>query len=493
MAHALVVDDDVDAAATLRMLIAAENCTVAVAHNLRDARRQIALQQPDIVLLDLKLPDGDGLELLADAQLVANSEVVLCTGHASLETSIEALRLGAADYLVKPINLKQLQGVLSRIMKPAELKAEVEVLTAKLDASGHFGHLWGKSEVMQRIYEQISRVAGTGVTVLITGESGSGKEVAAQTLHDLSRRRKRPFLAVNCGAISPNLIESEIFGHEKGSFTGAERQHQGFFERASGGTLFLDEITEMPQELQVKLLRVLETGRYMRVGSTVGQEADVRIIAATNRSPHQAVAMGKLREDLLYRLNVFPLDLPPLRERLDDVPLLANHFLAAICEQEGQRRRFSAAALERLSQYRWPGNVRELRNAVQRAYVMASSEVIDDSWLPAASAGAAAPVPPLAAAPADDAAAGGSIGAVGTAAAPVDARASYEAEVDCVRLPIGTSLAEAERTLMLATLRHYNHHKERTAAALGISLKTLYNRLKEYAADETARRGNAPD
>jgi DNA-binding NtrC family response regulator len=485
MPHALVVDDDTDAAASLRMLIAGEKFTVSVAHNLRDAKRQISLQQPDILLLDLRLPDGNGMDLLGDPLLVANSEVVLCTGHASLETSIEALRLGAADYLVKPINLKQLQGVLSRIMKPAALKAEVATLNAKLSTSGHFGHLWGKSAPMQRIYEQISRVAGTSVTVFITGESGTGKEVVALTVHDLSRRRKQPFLAVNCGAISPNLIESEIFGHEKGSFTGAERQHQGFFERASGGTLFLDEITEMPQDLQVKLLRVLETGRFMRVGSTVSQEADVRIIAATNRPPHQAVAMGKLREDLLYRLNVFPIDLPPLRERLSDVPLLANHFLAAICEQEGQVRRFSAAALQQLEGYRWPGNVRELRNAVQRAYVMARDEVIDDCWLPGAGSAAPAAVAPVAAKAAAP--------ELAAAPAPAASAADLHSTKDCVVLPIGTSMAQAERALMLATLRHYNHHKERTAAVLGISLKTLYNRLKEYAAEKAATHDGDPD
>jgi DNA-binding NtrC family response regulator len=469
MPHALVVDDDIDSAASLRDLIAGERLTVAVAHTLRDARRQISLQQPDILLLDLRLPDGNGMDLLADPDLVANSEVVLCTGHASIETSVQALRLGAADYLIKPINLKQLQGVLSRIMKPAALRAEVEVLTARLDTSGHFGHLWGKSEPMQRIYEQISRVAGTSVTVFITGESGTGKEVVAQTVHDLSRRRKQPFLAVNCGAISPNLIESEIFGHEKGSFTGAERQHQGFFERASGGTLFLDEITEMPLDLQVKLLRVLETGRFMRVGSTVSQEADVRVIAATNRDPRQLVATGKMREDLLYRLNVFPLDLPPLRDRLADVPLLANHFLQGICEQEGAVRRFSQAALDKLATYSWPGNVRELRNAVQRAYVMAQGDVIDDSWLPDAGSGPsfAPTVAPVVAPP-----------SVAGAAVPTPAG-------DSITLPIGTSMAQAERLLTLATLRHYNHHKERTAAVLGISLKTLYNRLKEYAAAES--------
>jgi two-component system, NtrC family, response regulator AtoC len=479
MPHALVVDDDPDSAASLRALIAGEQFTVAVAHNLRDARRQISLQQPDILLLDLRLPDGNGMELLADPKLVANSEVVLCTGHANLETSIQALRLGAADYLIKPVNLTQLQGVLSRIMKPAALQAEVQDLTANLAQSGHFGHLWGRSAPMQRIYEQISRVAGTSVSVFITGESGTGKEVVAQTVHDLSRRRKRPFLAVNCGAISPNLIESEIFGHEKGSFTGADRQHQGFFERASGGTLFLDEITEMPLELQVKLLRVLETGRFMRVGSTVSQETDVRIIAATNRQPYQAVSSGKLREDLLYRLNIFPIDLPPLRDRAADIPLLANHFLAAICEQEGEVRRFTPAALAALVEYPWPGNVRELRNAVQRAYVMAQGDVIDETWLP--SSGDASGMSGW-----------GPLGGVHEApaahapAAPAADMPAVAEGVPSITLPIGSSVAQAERALMLATLRHFNHHKERTAAALGISLKTLYNRLKEYAAEGAA-------
>ncbi len=506
MPHALIVEDDIDSANSMRDLIAGEHFTVAVSHNLRDARRQISLQRPDILLLDLRLPDGNGMDLLADPDLVADSEVVLCTGHASMDTSIKALRLGAADYLVKPVSLKQLQGVLSRIMRPAALKAEVADLTARLDDSGHFGHLWGKSLPMQRVYEQISRVAGTSVTVFITGESGTGKEVVAQTVHDLSRRRKKPFLAVNCGAISPNLIESEIFGHEKGSFTGAERQHQGFFERASGGTLFLDEITEMPLELQVKLLRVLETSRFMRVGSTVSQDADVRIIAATNRLPHQAVAAGKLREDLLYRLNVFPIELPPLRQRLSDVALLATHFLAGISEQEGKARRFTPEALWQLAQYSWPGNVRELRNAVQRAYVMATGETIDTMWLPrveTAGTGVAvavdrvAPlvVPPVAPFVAPFVAASVAPAVAPSAALPLvpppaasvpnghafsDA-ATVSADGESVTLLIGTSMAQAEKMLMLATLRHFNHHKERTAAVLGISLKTLYNRLKEYA------------
>jgi two-component system response regulator AtoC len=468
MPHVLIVDDDTDSAATLRELIAAPAFTVALAHTLRDARKQIALQQPDLVLLDLKLPDGNGMDLFADPQLVANSEVVLITGHASLDTSIQALRMGAADYIVKPINLRHLQGLLSRVTQPAKLKAEVATLTAELTESGHFGHLWGRSAPMQRVYEQIARVAATGITVFITGESGSGKELAAQTVHGLSRRRKQAFLAVNCGAISPHLIESEIFGHEKGSFTGAERQHLGFFERANGGTLFLDEVTEMSLDLQVKLLRVLETGRFMRVGSTQSLEADVRVIAATNRPPEQAVASGKLREDLLYRLNVFPIHLPPLRDRLSDVPLLAQHFLTAIAAQEGQPKQFTPAALQQLQRHGWPGNVRELRNAVQRAYVMATGSVIDERWLPLGGGDAPAPPPAPAASSA------------GTPAG---------ADTPSITLPIGISMVQAERALILATLERFEHHKERTAATLGISLKTLYNRLKEYQADDAPGSG----
>lgn len=470
MTHVLIVDDDVDSSAMLGELIAMQGFTVATANTLRDARKQLALQAPDLVLLDLRLPDGSGMDLFADPELLANSEVILVTGHASLETSILALRLGAVDYIVKPITSKQLQGVLSRVTKPAVLKAEVAGLTANVASSGNFGQLWGRSPSMLRVYEQITRVAGTGVTVFITGESGTGKEVVAQTIHDLSRRRKMPFLGVNCGAISPNLIESEIFGHEKGSFTGADRQHQGFFERAAGGTLFLDEITEMPLDLQVKLLRVLETGRFMRVGAAQSQETDVRIIAATNRLPMQAVADGRLRADLMYRLNVFPIELPPLRERLSDVALLAERFLRLIGEQEGKNKQFSPEALERLSAYHWPGNVRELRNVVQRAYVMAPGGTIDAQWLPGS--GQPSPGQPSVAVPES---------APAVAPAVVDAVGEQGASVV---LPLGISLAEAEQTLILATLQHYGRQKERTAAALGISLKTLYNRLKQYAADD---------
>jgi two-component system, NtrC family, response regulator AtoC len=447
MGHALIVEDDPDSARMMAALVANEGFSAATARSLEDARRQLALQQPDLVLLDLRLPDGSGMSLLDDQDLIGNSEVVLMTGHATLETSIQALRYGAADYLIKPVSAKQLHSILSRVTRPSVLRAEVDSLNEDLQRSGRFGHLVGKSEPMKRVYEQIARVAGTSVTVFITGESGTGKELVARTVHDLSRRRARPFLAVNCGAISPQLIESEIFGHERGSFTGAERQHQGFFERAHGGTLFLDEITEMPAALQVKLLRVLETGTFMRVGSTTAQETDVRVIAASNRDPLQALSSGELREDLFYRLNVFPVHLPPLKERREDLPLLVSHFLQDIGQREGAFKRATPAALERLAQYRWPGNVRELRNVLQRAWVMSAGAEIGDEWLPR---DVLAQPPRVAEGP-------------GT-----------------LTIEVGTPLAGIERQLIIATLEHCGHHKERTAAILGISLKTLYNRLKEY-------------
>lgn len=448
MNHALIVDDHADSAAMMASLISAEGFSVAKAHTLREARSQINLHTPDLILLDLMLPDGNGMDLFEDEELIANSEVVLITGNASLETSLQALRLGAADYLVKPINMKQLEGVLSRVTKPAALQTELHDINSQWEKSGRFGHLWGRSACMQKIYQQIARVAKTAVTVLITGESGTGKEVVARTIHDLSRRRRGPFLAVNCGAISPNLIESEIFGHEKGSFTGAERQHLGFFERAHGGTLFLDEITEMPLELQVKLLRVLETGTFMRVGSTQIIETDVRLLAATNRDPEEAVRSGHLREDLFYRLNVFPIEMPALRERDADIGLLAEYFLAEVCQREKQTKRFSTQALAKLANHHWPGNVRELRNVVQRAFVMAADNLISDEWLP---------------------------GTQGSNPPQTQVTKNTELSIE-----VGMSLADAERELVLATMNHFAHDKEKSAEALGISVRTLTSRLKQY-------------
>jgi two-component system, NtrC family, response regulator HydG len=443
MPHALIVDDDANAAAALAELVADNGFTTARADSLQGARDLLGTS-PDVILLDLILPDGNGLELLRDATIrESNAQVIVITGHATLESSIEAMRHGATDYLLKPINLSQLRGVLSRVARPPELSAEVKDLRSELRSLGHYGRLVGASSAMQRLYDQVSRVAPTNATVFITGESGTGKEMVAQTIHEVSRRRLRPFLAVNCGAISPQIIESELFGHEKGSFTGANRQHRGYFERAHGGTLFLDEITEMPMDLQVKLLRVLETQTVSRVGSDRPIEIDVRVLAASNRNPHDAVASGKLRKDLLYRLQVFPLYVPPLREHSEDIELLAAHFLAELNRKGNTNKAFTPAAIDRLKRYHWPGNVRELGNAVHRAFIMTDGEWITQVGL--------APEPTL--------------------AADFSGRS--------FQVGVGDRIDAVEKRLILATVQH-THTKEAAAEILGISVKTLYNRLRAY-------------
>jgi DNA-binding NtrC family response regulator len=308
---------------------------------------------------------------------------------------------------------------------------------------------------MQKVYELIERVAPTDASVLVTGESGTGKELVAETVHLLSRRRTEAFVAVNCGAMVPTLIESEFFGHEKGSFTGADRRRIGYFERADGGTLFLDEITEMPQELQVKLLRVLEAGAVTRVGATERTPANVRVVAASNRDPVEAMAKGQLREDLFYRLNVFPIELPPLRMRDEDAGLLAEHFLEQVNARETTRKRFTPRALARLRALSWPGNVRELKNAVERAAILADV-TIDAEALPLPHAGQ-----------------------------PIGEDATLQVR-------IGTPIEEIERRLILATLESLDGNKRRTAEALGISLKTLYTRLSVYQAQGQGGRAEDP-
>jgi two-component system response regulator AtoC len=480
LGHAVVVEDDEDSARMIGALIRREGHTVSSAGTIDAAQRLLAMQPPDLLLLDLHLPDGNGFDLLRHTELLSDTEVVLMTGQASVETSVRALRMGAADYLVKPVNPAHIRNLLSRLIRPSRLRAELADLTERWRETGRFGQIIGKSAAMERVYHQISRVAGTSVTVFIHGESGTGKELVARAVHDLSRRRDQPFLAVNCGALSPHLVESEIFGHERGSFTGAERQHQGFFERAHGGTLFLDEVTEMPPELQVKLLRVLETGTFMRVGSTQLQQTDVRIIAATNRDADHAVAQGRLREDLLYRLNVFPIALPPLRERGDDAILIAHSFLEQLAVQEREQgatplqKTFTTHALECLRVNTWPGNVRQLRNVVQRAWVMATGCEIDAEWLPGdppARASEPEPVerPAPGAPPVRTPMPGGAEGLEASLAGP-----------GTLSIMLGTTLADIERQVILATFAQCGQHKERTAAVLGISMKTLYNRLKEY-------------
>jgi DNA-binding NtrC family response regulator len=462
MSHVLVVDDDSNTREALATLATQEGFTTAVAGSVAEARVQLVRQRPDVVLMDLRLPDGSGMDLFEDLEDRSSIETILITGHASVETAVEALRLGASDYLTKPVNLQRLKTVLSRVPKSGELRAEIGVLRDELRRLGRFGRLVGRSASMQEVYDKIARVAPTEATVMLLGESGTGKEIVARTIHELSRRRKHPFLAINCGAISPNLIENEMFGHERGSYTGADRQHKGYFEQANGGTLFLDEITEMPLELQVRLLRVLESGTLMRIGTTRLIETDVRIIAATNRDPREAVREGRLRDDLFHRLNVFPLAMPPLRERGEDIDLIALHFLEEMNQACGMRKTFAPGALARIRRHPWLGNVRELKNHIQRMYIMAGDEGLDG------------PEPE-------------------GAEAPVIATAGRLHAGPAITVPLGTPLSVAARELILSTLEHCGGERKRTAEMLGICTKTLYNRLREYGINEGQKRAGMGD
>jgi two-component system, NtrC family, response regulator AtoC len=442
MAHALIVDDDPDVVEWLQEVARMEGFTIARAHSLREARIELGRQRPDVLLTDLRLPDGEGIELMRELEKPEATEVIVVTGHATVDSAVAALRAGASDYLVKPADLERVQAVLRHAKKTSALQHEIGELREELRRLGRFGRILGSSPCMQVVYDQLSRVAPTSATVLLIGESGTGKELAAQTLHELSRRREAPFLPLNCGAVAPQLIESELFGHERGSFTGADRQHKGFFERANGGSIFLDEITEMPMELQVKLLRVLETESFTRVGGAQPIASSVRVIAATNREPEKAVADGKLREDLYHRLNVFPVRLPPLRERGSDIEQLAQYFLDELNRTEATHKTFSRESLARLYQHNWPGNVRELRNYVQRAYIMADDQIECD------------------------------LGGSDQAAKPEDGTT--------ITIRVGTPLEEVERRVTMATLAHCGHVKRKAAEILGVSLKTLYNRLEAY-------------
>src|SRR5690606_30568962 len=310
MPHLLVLDDDEAIREVLAEIAREHGYSVAQAATMKDALIQLQRQQPDLVLTDVRLPGASGMEIFGRLPN-SDAEVVVITGHGSMDNAVEALRLGATDYLVQPVCLDRLTEILNRVAADRGASGD----EGPFQQPGRFGKMLGQSAAMEDLYKQLARVAVTDVTTLLIGESGTGKELAAHAVHELSSRNKKPFIAVNCGAISPHLIESELFGHERGSFTGADRQHKGYFERADSGTLFLDEVTEMPLDLQVKLLRVLETGRFMRVGTNREIACDVRIVAATNRNPEQAIQEGKLREDLYYRLSVFPIELPPLRDR----------------------------------------------------------------------------------------------------------------------------------------------------------------------------------
>jgi DNA-binding NtrC family response regulator len=448
MSVALIVEDDKNSLDGYAELIRDEGFETLTAQTVDAARRLLREHAVDVAILDLQLPDGTGIDLLEELGQQPHAEVVMITGHGSINSAVEALRRGASDYLTKPVDIHRLRKILDKARATMELRDQIGQLRGELRRMGRFGSLIGSSPSMQRVYDLITRVAPTGSTVLVSGETGVGKELVARMVHELSPRSARPFVAVNCGAVPGSLIESELFGHERGSFTGAERKREGILRQADGGTLFLDEITEMPTDLQVKFLRVLETGSFAAVGSDQTLQIDLRVIAATNRDPDRAVEDGRLRRDLLYRLNVFPIEVPPLRERPDDVEILARHFLAELDRDAESTKRLSDEAIKRLRAHVWPGNVRELKNVIERAYILAG-EAIEPGDVPLKS---------------------------GTSP---DAGES-------LRLTVGSSLGDAERRLILATLDHTGGQKRRAAELLGISVKTLYNRLKSYGAGGAA-------
>jgi two-component system, NtrC family, response regulator AtoC len=470
----LVVEDDRDTRQGLQMLLEEFHLDVRAASTLAEARDALASFDPDVCLTDLQLPDGDGLDFVRSARAGdPRREVVVLTGHGSLDSAVEAMKAGAFDYLVKPLRPVQLEAVLERLRGAPGGDGDA-ALWKTLDETGRFGSIVGVSPAMREMCAVIARVARSDAPVMITGESGSGKEAAAQTIHDLSRRRGRPLVAINCGAVSANLIESELFGHEKGAFTGADRRRAGYFELAQGGTLFLDEVTEMPPDLQVKFLRVLETRSFRRVGGNEELASDVRIVSSSNRDLAEAVEKKTLREDLYYRLNVLPLHIVPLRERRADIPVLARHFLARIAESEGGgRRTFSPEARERLASHPWPGNVRELRNAVHRAYVLSDGDSIDEATVSGVLAGKSSGVFPAVRPPAPGAS---PLEPAGAASSPVNA------PDDPLTVPVrvGDSLEEVERRLLERTLAAVGGNKKKAAEMLRVSLKTVYNKIKQY-------------
>ena len=454
MPHALIIEDDPNSLRALTRIAQTDGFSVDQAANLTAARAALKQTVPDIVLVDVNLPDGLGLDLLPELPELAPGRtvpIVVMTGNATLETAVESLRLGVWDYLIKPVDVTRLRNLLARVPRTGDLHAEVENLRRTLRDMGRFGAMIGRSAAMQKVYDHIGRVAPTEANVFIRGESGTGKEVAARTIHELSRRAKGPFVALNCGAIAANLIESALFGHERGSFTGATGTHLGVFEQAAGGTLFLDEVTEMPADQQVRLLRILETRTFYRLGGKQLLNADFRLISATNREAEQAVRENRLRLDLYHRLNTFPVTLPPLRARGDDIVLLAQRFLDELNAAEATSKHFAPRAHAALTQHSWPGNVRELRNVIQRAYILAD-DVIE------------------------------SIEYDNFSAEPI-AETAAEIVSGTAVIPAGTPLADAERKLIEAAMVAADGVRTKAALMLGISVKTLYNKLKSFELD----------
>jgi two-component system, NtrC family, response regulator AtoC len=454
----LVVDDEANARTALTDLLRDEGCIVETAADGFKALPKLQELAPHVLLTDLRMPGMDGLELMRKAlEIDPELGVVIMTAHGAVDSAVAAMREGAADFLTKPINIDALGIVLERVLERQRLRAEAGQLRARLSEQNRIQNIIGSSPPMQKIFETVLQIAASRASVLISGQSGTGKELIAAAIHEHSNRARGPFVKLHCSALAESLLESELFGHERGAFTGAAMRREGRFHQADGGTLFLDEIGEISPAIQVKLLRFLQEREFQRVGGNETVKVDVRIVTATNRDLAEMVKQGTFREDLYYRLNVVAIDMPPLRQRGSDIPLLAMHFLNKFARENEKRiRGFTDDALAQLARYGWPGNVRELENAIERAVVVCRGDEVRASDLPfqvAGSAGDQSGMPPVP----------------------------------------GASLAEIERAAILRTLEHTGGSTSRAAEILGISARKIQYKLHEYSDARRAQRdGEVP-
>jgi DNA-binding NtrC family response regulator len=453
----LVVDDESGCREGLRRLLEAWGYETLTAVSGDEAMAQLSTGKPNAVITELVMPGTNGLDLIRQLRAEYPVPIIVLTGEGTIEQAVEAIRLGAQDILEKPVEPAKLKILLEKLAGTREMLDEILRLRKELRDRGAFGPMRGNSEQIKTVYKQIEQVAPSSLSVLIAGESGTGKELVAQTLHQLSTRRRGEFVAVNCAAIPDTLLESEIFGHERGAFTGAVQRKVGCIEMAHEGTLFLDEISEMHVTLQAKLLRVLQDQRFRRLGGTRMFHSDFRVLAATNRKPSEAIAEGKLRKDLYYRLNAFTITIPPLRDRPDDLRSLAIHFAERYA---GSARRnvplIDPSTIVKLLAYPWPGNVRKLKNAIERATLLSDGDTIMPEHLPH------------------------EVIVHKPAATDPAMSLSNDAWGDSITLPLGTSLRDAEKVLIRSTLSHTSGNKTRAAKILNISLKTMHNKVKKY-------------
>jgi DNA-binding NtrC family response regulator len=448
--HILIVDDEEDSRSALQAVLGTWGYATEGAAEGREALQKASILRPSLVITDLVMPDMDGIALLdALQQELPRVPVIILTGQASVHSAVSAMRQGAYDYLTKPVDLDRVRLLIEKALDRARTLDEIMVLRRRVKEVWGLGRLIGRSAPMQEVHRLIEQAAATPAPVLIHGETGTGKELVARTLHELSTRAGGPFVAVNCAAMPETLLESEIFGHERGAFTDARDRREGCFELAHGGTLLLDEVAEMQSGTQAKFLRVLEEGSFRRLGGKTEIRVDVRVVAATNKDPIMAMKDGAFREDLYYRLNVFSLSIPPLRQRVEDIPLIVTGFIE---EFNGKYDKHITgvddSTLKILMSHSWPGNVRELRNTVERAFIACEGDVITPKTLPATS-----PMTPI---------------------------APWSGDPDVLTVPIGLPLREVEKQFVLRTLAAENNNKTRAADRLAISTKTLHNMLQRW-------------